>query len=182
MPKPSRPSLPVRLFWWALLGILPAWLRGQERADFAGTAAQTAPGVVVVCQISPVSQGGGGLFNARHGRIQQTAELLCPAAGKQMGSPIPPERACDLPYRAAERDCARGCGDAGVGTILEDHAARPSTHLEQSSQFSCGIARKGHRAHCLARKQDGRGLPLRDRSCRTSDSFPDGPVRRVHSR
>ena len=47
-----------------LLGVLPAWLRGQERADFAGTAAQTAPGVVVVCQISPVSQGGGGLFNA----------------------------------------------------------------------------------------------------------------------
>lgn len=47
-----------------LLGVLPAWLRGQERADFAGTTAQTAPGVVVVCQISPVSQGGGGLFNA----------------------------------------------------------------------------------------------------------------------
>ena len=47
-----------------LLVALPAWLRGQERADFAGTAARTAPGVVTVCQISPVSQGGGGLFNA----------------------------------------------------------------------------------------------------------------------
>jgi len=47
-----------------LLVALPAWLRGQEQADFAGTTAQTAPGVVAVCQISPVSQGGGGLFNA----------------------------------------------------------------------------------------------------------------------
>ena len=47
-----------------LLGVLPAWLRGQEQADFAGSAARTAPGVVTICQISPVSQGGGGLFNA----------------------------------------------------------------------------------------------------------------------
>lgn len=47
-----------------LLVILPNWLRNQEQADFAGTSAQTAPGVVVICQISPVSQGGGGLFNA----------------------------------------------------------------------------------------------------------------------
>ena len=47
-----------------LLVVLPTWLRGQERADFAGTTVQTAPGVVVICQISPVSQGGGGLFNA----------------------------------------------------------------------------------------------------------------------
>jgi hypothetical protein len=47
-----------------LLVALPAWLRGQERADFAGAAVQTAPGIVTVCEISPVSQGGGGLFNA----------------------------------------------------------------------------------------------------------------------
>jgi len=47
-----------------LLVVLPVWLRGQERADFAGTTARTAPGVVTICQISPVSQGGGGLFNA----------------------------------------------------------------------------------------------------------------------
>jgi len=47
-----------------LLVVLPAWLRGQERADFAGTAPRTAPGVVTICEISPVSQGGGGLFNA----------------------------------------------------------------------------------------------------------------------
>ena len=33
-------------------------------ASFSLTMAQTAPGVVVICQISPVSQGGGGLFNA----------------------------------------------------------------------------------------------------------------------
>jgi len=47
-----------------LLGILPRWLARQERADFAGATTQTAPGRVTVCQISPVSQGGGGLFNA----------------------------------------------------------------------------------------------------------------------
>jgi len=51
------------LFLIALLGVLPAWLRGQERADFAAAAVQTAPGRVTVCQISPVSQGGGGLYN-----------------------------------------------------------------------------------------------------------------------
>ena len=47
-----------------LLGVLPAWLRGQERADFAGVPTQTATGRVTICQISPVTQGGGGLFNA----------------------------------------------------------------------------------------------------------------------
>ena len=47
-----------------LLVLLPAWLRGQERADFAGTSARTAPGIVTICEISPVTQGGGGLFNA----------------------------------------------------------------------------------------------------------------------
>ena len=52
------------LFLVGLLAVLPAWLRAQERADFAGTVAQTAPGIVTICQISPVSQGGGGLFNA----------------------------------------------------------------------------------------------------------------------
>jgi len=52
------------LFLVALLGILPAWLRGQERDDFTGVPLRTAPGIVAVCQISPVSQGGGSLFNA----------------------------------------------------------------------------------------------------------------------
>ena len=52
------------LFLAGLLLALPAWLRGQERADFAGAAARTVPGIVTVCQISPVTQGGGGLFNA----------------------------------------------------------------------------------------------------------------------
>lgn len=46
-----------------LLGVLPTWLRGQERADFASAAVLTAPGTVTSVQISPVSQGGGGLFN-----------------------------------------------------------------------------------------------------------------------
>jgi hypothetical protein len=47
-----------------LLGVLPAWLRGQDRADFAAATPQTAPRRVTVCQISPVSSGGGGLYNA----------------------------------------------------------------------------------------------------------------------
>lgn len=46
-----------------LLAILPAWLRGQDRADFAGVTVQTASGTVTSVQISPVTQGGGGLFN-----------------------------------------------------------------------------------------------------------------------
>lgn len=47
-----------------LLGVLPAWLRGQERADFAGVTPHVTTGRVTICQISPVSSGGGGLFNA----------------------------------------------------------------------------------------------------------------------
>ena len=52
------------LFLIGLLGVLPAWLRAEARADFAGAPLQTAPGTVATIQISPVSQGGGGLFNA----------------------------------------------------------------------------------------------------------------------
>ena len=63
-----------------LLVALPAWLRGQERSDFAGTAARTAPGVVTICEISPVSQGGGGLFNA----------VTVAFAGRQNYYAIPP--------------------------------------------------------------------------------------------
>ena len=47
----------------ALLAVLPAWLHRQEHADFDQAAVQTAQGVVTTVQISPVSQGGGGLFN-----------------------------------------------------------------------------------------------------------------------
>jgi len=47
-----------------LLGVLPAWLRSQDRADFSAAARQTTSGRVTVCQISPVSSGGGGLYNA----------------------------------------------------------------------------------------------------------------------
>jgi hypothetical protein len=46
-----------------LLWVLPAWLHRQEHADFAGAAVQTASGTVTTVQISPVTQGGGGLFN-----------------------------------------------------------------------------------------------------------------------
>ncbi len=52
------------LFLIGFLGILPSWLRAQEKADFGTAARQTAPGTVATVQISPVSQGGGGLFNA----------------------------------------------------------------------------------------------------------------------
>ena len=52
------------LFLVGLLVVLPAWLRAQDRNDFAGAALRTEAGTVVICQISPVSQGGGSLFNA----------------------------------------------------------------------------------------------------------------------
>ena len=52
------------LFVILLLGVLPRWLHGQEAADYAGVAEQTAPGKVSTVTISPTSQGGGGLFNA----------------------------------------------------------------------------------------------------------------------
>jgi len=51
-------------FFVGLLVALPRWLHGQERADFDGAAVRTAQGIVSTVQISPVSQGGGGLFNA----------------------------------------------------------------------------------------------------------------------
>jgi hypothetical protein len=51
------------LFLIGFLAILPRWLHGRDQADFAGTAVQTAPGKVTAIQISPVSSGGGGLFN-----------------------------------------------------------------------------------------------------------------------
>ena len=52
------------LFLIGFLAILPHWLADRDRADFAGAAVQTAPGTVTMRQISPVSSGGGGLFNA----------------------------------------------------------------------------------------------------------------------
>ncbi len=51
------------LFLIGLLAVLPRWLRAQDKADFAGVAARTVPGTVTMRQISPVSSGGGGLFN-----------------------------------------------------------------------------------------------------------------------
>ncbi len=51
------------LFLIGFLAVLPRWLLGRDQADFAGVAAQTAPGKVTMRQISPVSTGGGGLFN-----------------------------------------------------------------------------------------------------------------------
>lgn len=52
------------LFLIGFLAVLPHWLRERAQADFAGVAAQTAPGHVTVLQISPVSTGGDSLFNA----------------------------------------------------------------------------------------------------------------------
>lgn len=51
------------LFLVGFLSVLPRWLHGREQADFAGVAAQTAPGAVTMLQISPVTSGGGSLFN-----------------------------------------------------------------------------------------------------------------------
>lgn len=51
------------LFLVGFLSVLPRWLHGREQADFAGAAAQTVPGKVTMLQISPVSSGGGSLFN-----------------------------------------------------------------------------------------------------------------------
>ena len=51
------------LFLIGFLSVLPRWLHRQQQADLAGVAAQTALGKVTARQISPVSTGGGGLFN-----------------------------------------------------------------------------------------------------------------------
>ena len=51
------------LFLLLLLGALPRWLRGREAADYQGVAAQTAPGTVSTVTLSPITQGGGSLFN-----------------------------------------------------------------------------------------------------------------------
>ena len=51
------------LFLVGFLAVLPRWLHAREQADFAGVAAQAAPGRVTMLQISPVSTGGGSLFN-----------------------------------------------------------------------------------------------------------------------
>jgi hypothetical protein len=47
-----------------LLGLLPMWLHRQSMIDYAGTVKKTVPGYVSLVTISPVSQGGGSLFNA----------------------------------------------------------------------------------------------------------------------
>lgn len=52
------------LFLVGFLGVLPRWLHSREQADYAGVATQTVPGKVTALQISPVSSGGGSLFNA----------------------------------------------------------------------------------------------------------------------
>lgn len=62
--KAAAALIGCALFLIGFLALLPRWLRGQDQADFAGVAAQTAAGKVTAIQISPVSTGGGGLFNA----------------------------------------------------------------------------------------------------------------------
>ena len=51
------------VFLVGFLAILPRWLHARDQADFAGVAAQAVPGTVTMLQISPVSTGGGSLFN-----------------------------------------------------------------------------------------------------------------------
>ena len=51
------------VFLVGFLSVLPRWLHTRDQADFAGVAAQAVPGTVTMLQISPVSTGGGSLFN-----------------------------------------------------------------------------------------------------------------------
>jgi hypothetical protein len=71
-----------------LLGVLPAWLHHREAADYAGAAEKTAPGYVSLVTISPVSQGGGGLFNA----------VAVTFAGRQHYYALPPRSRWDPIY------------------------------------------------------------------------------------
>ncbi len=61
--KAAAALLGSALFLVGLLAVLPRWLHRREQADFAGVAAQTVPGKVTMLQISPVTSGGGSLFN-----------------------------------------------------------------------------------------------------------------------
>ena len=61
--KAAAALIGCTLFLVGFLAVLPRWLREREQADFAGVAAQTVPGKVTMLQISPVSSGGGSLFN-----------------------------------------------------------------------------------------------------------------------
>lgn len=79
--KAAAALLGCALFLVGFLVVLPRWLHGREQADFAGVAAQTAPGQVTMLQISPVSSGGGSLFNG----------VDVAFAGRQAYYALPPE-------------------------------------------------------------------------------------------
>ncbi len=61
--KAAAALIGCAVFLVGFLAVLPRWLHGREQADFAGAAAQTSPGTVTMLQISPVTSGGGSLFN-----------------------------------------------------------------------------------------------------------------------
>ena len=47
-----------------LVVVLPFWLHRQAAAEFAGAPERTASGIVSLVTISPISTGGGDIFNA----------------------------------------------------------------------------------------------------------------------
>lgn len=51
-------------FFVLLFGFLPRWLTQKAAEDLGGAATQTAPGVVVRPEISPVGEFGTDIFNA----------------------------------------------------------------------------------------------------------------------
>lgn len=51
-------------FFVLLFGVLPRWLAQRAAEDLGGAARQTAPGVVVRPEISPVGEFGTDIFNA----------------------------------------------------------------------------------------------------------------------
>lgn len=62
--KAAATLLGCVLFVVLLVGVLPAWLHRDAAADFAGASERTASGIVSLVTISPISTGGGDIFNA----------------------------------------------------------------------------------------------------------------------
>jgi hypothetical protein len=89
--KAAAALIGCAVFLVGFLAVLPRWLHGREQADFAGVASQTVPGTVTMLQISPVTSGGGGLFNGVDVAFahRQTYYALPPDSGWK---PLPHQR------------------------------------------------------------------------------------------
>ena len=106
------------LFLVGLLVVLPHWLRGQERADFAGTVAQTAPGRRHRLPDLAGLAGRGRAVQRGHGGVRPPAGVLRPAVRKQVAAPVPSGRAGHVSGGAKDGGGAGGRGDAPVGACL----------------------------------------------------------------